>query len=337
MRNIKFFWFLLFCFLVQELDGQDIHFSQFSQSALQLNPANAGNFNADLRVAGLHRRQWASVTVPYKTFSLATDMKLSMLSEPIRGLGAGILLNHDEAGDGSLQTMDIRILSAYNFPLNEDSVHYLRAGILFGFSQRSIDFNKLSFDNQYNGDAWDPQAPSGEDFSASRVSWMDLGAGIGWERRGEKANWNAGLSATHLNRPDQSFFRTSVHRPVLWQIHADNQVTLHDQLLLIPSAVFMMQDKFREFNLGAEIKIGLMNEPTRKYSVGFGIHSRWQDAIIPSLAVYVNKFRFGFSYDINTSGLKTVSNARGGPEFSVVYLSSKIKARPQRSITCPVY
>ena len=320
-----------------EMNGQDLHFSQFPQSALNLNPSNAGNFPADLRLNGMLRRQWNSVTVPYKTISIGGDLKLTMLNERLKGLGAGILINHDDAGDGQLRTLDIRLFTSFNKPINSDSIHFLRAGIMLGGSQRSVDFSKLTFDNQFNGDVWDPLAPTGENSAGEKVMWMDIGLGLGWEMVRENYSWDLGFSSTHINRPNQSFYSEKVRRPVLWQIHSTPTFKLNSNLTLLPSAVFMMQQEYRALNFGAELKIDLMQEPRKNYSFGIGLNDRWDDALIPFVAVYWNKFRIGFSYDVTTSSLKTVNNGRGGPEFSLVYLTKNIKARPQKHVICPVY
>ncbi len=56
--------------------SQDIHFSQFFETPLLRNPALAGIFGGDLRIQGVYRNQWNSVTVPYQTGSLNAEYKL---------------------------------------------------------------------------------------------------------------------------------------------------------------------------------------------------------------------------------------------------------------------
>ncbi|MEK7227019.1 MAG: type IX secretion system membrane protein PorP/SprF, partial [Bacteroidota bacterium] len=52
------------CFFLSSLQAQDIHFSQFLSSPMNLNPALAGQFDGDHRFVMNHRNQWSSVTVP---------------------------------------------------------------------------------------------------------------------------------------------------------------------------------------------------------------------------------------------------------------------------------
>ena len=49
--------YIILCFcLINELNSQDIHFSQFNLAPLNLNPAMTGSFNGDYRIAGkLHQ------------------------------------------------------------------------------------------------------------------------------------------------------------------------------------------------------------------------------------------------------------------------------------------
>jgi len=337
VKTLQHIAITLLLLITSEGMAQDIHFSQFPISALNLNPANAGNFNGDLRMNAMLRRQWSSITVPYKTISLAGDIRLSVLNEQLKGLGAGLVINHDDAGDGQMRTLDVRLYPSYRKPITSDSIQFLRAGIMLGFSQRSVDFSRLSFDNQFNGDVFDPLAANGEGAAGDKVTWFDLGFGFGWEMQQENSNWDIGFSATHINRPNQSFYSEKVRRPVLWQFHATPIFKLSSKLNLLPSAVFMKQQDYRALNFGAELKIDLMQEPAKNYSFGLGLNLRVKDALIPFVAVYWNKFRFGFSYDVTTSNLNTVNNGRGGPEFSLVYISKKIKAHPQKHVICPVY
>ena len=47
--------------VVFNLNSQDIHFSQFYMSPLNLNPAMTGVMNGNIRLTGNYWNQWASV------------------------------------------------------------------------------------------------------------------------------------------------------------------------------------------------------------------------------------------------------------------------------------
>jgi len=317
--------------------GQDLHYSQFSQAAQQLNPSLSGVMPCDLRVASFARQQWSSVTIPYRTFTAGAAMKLDVFSEKLNGFSTGILAAYDDAGDGQMRSLDFRLSAAYSFAVSPDSSHRVNFGFMGGFSSRSIDFGKLTFDNQFNGDIFDPLSPPGETWGGNNRSWSDLGAGISWSHRHSTREIVIGLSAQHLNRPEQQFLTATEKRPVLWQAGGYASLDLGSGLLLLPAGQVLLQREYREYMLGTEFKSILQLSAARFSAIGFGIWYRSADAIIPSFALYKNKFRYGVSYDINISPLKTVSRGAGGPEFSLVYQWSKIKPLPNPKGICPVY
>ena len=55
--------------------SQDIHYSQFYNAPLTLNPALTGIFRGDIRFQANYRNQWRSVPVDFVTFTAAADMK----------------------------------------------------------------------------------------------------------------------------------------------------------------------------------------------------------------------------------------------------------------------
>lgn len=55
----------------------------------------------------------------------------------------------------------------------------------------------------------------------------------------------------------------------------------------------------------------------KRSSIGIGAYYRTGDAVITSILIKTGRFALGFSYDVNTSKLATVSNAKGGFEVSL--------------------
>ena len=54
-----------------KLNAQDIHFSQFKNSKININPALTGEQESDYLAILQRRSQWGSVTDPFKTISIA--------------------------------------------------------------------------------------------------------------------------------------------------------------------------------------------------------------------------------------------------------------------------
>ena len=102
---MKYIGFILIIFYAFSMHGQDIHFSQFQQIPLHYHPALTGQFEGDIRLAGIQRTQWRSVTQPFITIGGAADFN------HIKGLkevGAGLYFMQDRAGDSEFNTLQSR-------------------------------------------------------------------------------------------------------------------------------------------------------------------------------------------------------------------------------------
>src|SRR6187549_3155893 len=86
--------------------GQDLHFSQFFEAPLLRNPSLAGIFTGDIRVQGVYRDQWNSVTNAYRTGSLNAEYKM-----PVgRGndfITTGVQALFDKSGTVGLTTVEL--------------------------------------------------------------------------------------------------------------------------------------------------------------------------------------------------------------------------------------
>ncbi|MEP7263185.1 MAG: PorP/SprF family type IX secretion system membrane protein [Bacteroidota bacterium] len=335
MRRLYISLQLLMCIAFRS-HSQDIHFSQYPYSPLNLSPAATGVFDGDVRVNALYRQQWNSVTVPYKTMGLSYDQVIGSVNENGSRNAAGIVINSDRAGDGNFATLQAMLSFARLFALNNDSIHFISGGIQAGITYRSLDISQLTFDNQFTGDVFNPMAPVNETFERDNFIYPDVNAGFGWMGIFNNTTANTGISFQHLLQPDQSFLSAQKKLPVRMQLNAGVWLKRDDALSFYPSALWMTQQEFQELVFGMEIKFNAQNKSIRKRAISLGLHYRMDDAFIPSAAVYFDQWRFGISYDINTSGLKTASNGKGGPEFNLTYIIKKIHYTAAKN-NCPVY
>ena len=81
--------------------SQDLHFSQYYNSPLIVNPALTGVFNGDLRGIVNYRDQWSSVA-PFKTYGLSIDAGMMKKKMKNGCVGAGLNMYQDEAGDSDV-------------------------------------------------------------------------------------------------------------------------------------------------------------------------------------------------------------------------------------------
>ena len=78
--------------------AQDIHFSQFNETPVILNPALSCTAY-DTRVIANYKNQWASVSSPYLTYGLSLEKTLKHLKLKKSYVGTSFTIYNDKAGD----------------------------------------------------------------------------------------------------------------------------------------------------------------------------------------------------------------------------------------------
>jgi type IX secretion system PorP/SprF family membrane protein len=328
---------LFICFTISKnINAQDIHFSQFLASPLTLSPGATGHFNGDYRIAANHRTQWRSVTIPYQTFGGSFDMRNSF---NVQNLGSGIAIYNDKAGDSEFSTLMINLSSSYTFAITNDSLHFLTAGIQAGISQRTINYNRLYFDNQFNGIKYDPNLSNGESFARDGYVKMNLNSGIAWTFvPKQRTKIMIGLTVFNLTKPKQTFYTDpSIKLDRRLALFGSAQIPIAEKIDILPALQIMSQGKYKEYIAGSNVRYVLQNEFWKYRAIYGGAFLRARDAGYIIVGMEYNDLNVGISYDINTSGLKRASNGRGGLELSLIYIFRKFEQFKTRHKACPTY
>jgi type IX secretion system PorP/SprF family membrane protein len=327
----KLFFIFLLVFICISLYAQDIHFSQFYYSPLEMNPARTGLINGDQRFTGIYRNQWNSVSIPYVSSAFSFDLKNK------KNFGAGISVLNDKAGDGELNTLKAGLSLSYFFDIN-DSADFISIGIKNSIVQTSIDYSKFTFDKQYNGDIFVPGSPTGENFGSERFFYYDLSAGINWHHITDEENYiSAGTGFFHLNKPVRSFIEESSEKlKSRIALMGNGRFRLSEKLALLPAAEFMIQGPFNELVFGSNVRLNILEKPGSP-AFYIGGWMRMQDAFIVSTGMDYQNWLLGLAYDFNISGLKPASNGNGGFEIALHYIITKVRPVNPHGIACPVY
>ena len=328
----------LFILCVSFAQAQDIHYSQFNASPQNLDPAQTGLFNGDWRFVANYRSQWSVIPVPYRTFSIATDTRLkTKLKKDV--IAVGVVVNTDKSGDSKFTTSQVYLSAAYIKRLNKDSTQFISVAVQPGVTSKSFNITALTFDNQFNGDNYDPALGSGENFPRTRITYFDLGGGLAYlYRKSQRLQANIGVSALHLNTPKQSFFNNdSIKLDVKTNISGFVEFPVAAQLDLIPTVMYQKQGTFHETVLGAFGKYYLKPVGGITTAVSLGGFYRLQDAFILVANMDYQNFTVGMSYDMNTSKLIAATNHKGGFEISVIYIFRKVAPFIAKQRVCPVY
>ncbi|MFT4023184.1 MAG: PorP/SprF family type IX secretion system membrane protein [Flavihumibacter sp.] len=321
------------------LQAQDIHFSQFYEAPLLRNPSLAGIFTGDVRAQIVYRDQWRSVSNAYRSGSLNTEIKIPV-GRSDDFVTAGLQMLFDRAGTVSLTTTQLMPAVNYHKSIGRERNTYLSVGFMGGMVNRSIDRSKITTDNQYVGGAYNPAVADGETFAAANYWYPDFSVGSalnGSFGATENNNFFLGVAYHHINRPNNSFYRT-VDQALYakWVFSGGMKFEVGDQSFFNIQADYSKQGSASEVVGGAMYgyKIGDSEQPD--YVMQFGAFLRMKDALIPAIKLDYNPFSIGLSYDVNVSTLKTASQARGGFELSVTYIGFLDRPNSSRyKVMCP--
>ncbi len=323
--------------IITPLIAQDIHFTQYYNSPLNVNPALTGVFQQDMRIMVNWRNQWRSVPVDYRTYSAAFDKKF--LEDQLQNgyVGGGIIMNNDRAGDSNLGATQIKLIGSYTRSLNDQT--FLTAGFGIGYARRSFDPNNLQWGNQHNGDLLDLSLPTREgDLDAmSDNSFLDISSGLNLNWQNQEGNFwiNTGFGLHNINQPKQNFLGLEIAKlPMRTSIYAFAGGKI-ERWEWLTHAMLQFQGKYQErvVSLGGGYKI---NEDV---SLRLWMATRYAeelDAIAPVFEVIYQNVLAGFSYDINLSGFDPATNGKGGPELSVIYTFTKVEP-PKTFKACPIF
>lgn len=314
--------------------AQDIHFSQFFNVPMGLNPGGIGQFDGDYRAHGVFRQQWRSVTVPYRTFGLGGDARDF---KGVKGLGLGAWLFNDRAGDSRINQFHFSLGASWTETLDARKRHSLTAGAQLGITSLTIDNGGLTFDTQYNGFTYDPSRDNGEDFRRYGLAHEDVHAGLVYHYTRSSRQWlQAGFGLFNLTRPGVGFLgEPSIPLDRRSDAYAMASFTVHPDIDVLPVMRFMAQGTFRELDLGANARYILLERYGLKRALLAGLHLRARDAGFIFAGLERDDWTFGMSYDINTSDLVPASRYRGAIEFTAVRIWRKRPPVPVRFKACP--
>jgi len=300
--------------------AQDPIFTQFYNIPEALNPAftaSANTWNAGIA----HRRQWPNdnrrIDTQYAFVSnLATDE-----------LGLGLTAqNHNEVFTG-YNYFKLHGAASYRVDVSYD--WHVRFGIEAGYGRKDFGFDGLLLEDQINigtgaidGPSVDPDA-----MRNNKIGFFDVNAGI---LADNESSW-VGVSLRHLNRPDISFTENgnvplnmflSVHGGYFWDLGGLPSFFLPEGSTLMLMGNYMRQSEYNRFDLGAVMDYG-------RFSIGVlsavNLERKTNDghlltSVNPVATLNLGEFRFGYSYDINTSG---IGRTGGIHELTMVWQSSR--------------
>lgn len=331
------------------LKAQDIHYSMFNRSPMNLSPGLLGIFAGNVRVTTNYKQQWETVPVAYKTFTTTLEYKFTPFAPGSFTVGA--YFNNDEAGDLALKTNQIGGAISYLRSIGRKS--YLSGGFQVGGSFRRFNAQNIEVDVQYEGDRFNSGLPHQENSLFNQltqegdVNFLSLAAGVNYryqntdrkneDDRGRRTRVDIGAAVYHFNQPPNNFNEVTKGdlspRLSLYGISSFKLLPDIDVGFLIAG---QFQKPHQEVMVGVNGRFYMENKKDVPMSLLLGVSCRLGDAIIPNIGLDYRNFSFGFSFDINVSKFHVATNYVGGPEFSAIYTFAKVSPVEVHKI-CPIY
>lgn len=329
------------CILYSSLvRGQSMHFTQYYNAPMLLNPANTALLPVDdFRLGMNYRNQWAAVPVPYNTFSAFGDFKVGGNRENTNHnnwLGMGLAFFNDKAGDGNLSLLQVQGNMAYHLQLSEFTM--ISLGMSGALVQRSVNYDNLTFDAQWDGVNFNPQIANGEKVGIIKTSYYTIAAGgnFAWFPN-ENVYVKLGGSALNINTPNETFYKST--NPVGLRPIGDLDIVwrLAPTVIANPSVYYTTQNAASELVCGSQIRVLISSRNTMPTELILGMYARLGDALIGVAGLKVGAVQFEASYDFTTSQLTPYNASYGALEFSLIYQQpyGKNKDRINKQFTCP--
>jgi type IX secretion system PorP/SprF family membrane protein len=343
-----FLWMSALCCL--SATAQDIHFSQFTQAPLALNPALAGT-TVWLRGVMQYKSQWKAVsTVPYTTMNASFDIKAkkqfsknSKGSSSFRkanesGFGWGVNVYKDIAGDGKMGSLVANGSLAYQLPAGEKE--YIAFGFQGGIMQRSINVSNLTWGTQYSpssSSGYNLSLPADKSIAGGRSNFISPDISVGgvytykneerYVRGTDQKEYSIGLAAYHLYPVKYSFIGSNEKLSRRYVAYGQGIFGVRNSpLAIVPAFVIQKQGPNQEIVFGSLFRY--MLEETSKYTgytksscISMGGYYRAKDALVLATLFEFSIYGIGLSYDFNISKLTPASSGRGGLEFTLRILN----------------
>ena len=336
---LPFFILLLLINLRTEAQ-QDINYSQFYELPLLRNPALAGIFNGNVRFTAAYRNQWESITAPYRTMALGTEIKFFKGFSPGDFITAGFQLTNDVAGDSRLKRTQFFPVLNYHKLLNEENNTRISVAFMGGPVSESFDPGKLQFNDQFVNGAYSASNPTSQTFSTTGFNYIDMSTGVSFSSLiNNNAKFYIGAGLFHFTNPSLSFMHDNeIRLNRKWGFNTGLSAYTSTYNRIVIYADYFMQGGDRLAQGGFLYTHNFDHTgDDALLSLSGGAVYRLKDAVIPVIKINTNKLSIGFSYDVNTSKLKTASNYRGGFELTFSYMDFwKGKNSDSEKVECPI-
>jgi len=306
---------LLLIFAVKAATAQDEKFSQFYAIPIHVNPALTGAYDGTYRLTAIYRDQWYNnLGSSFKTFAAGGDTRFQLKFGRNRvrdHFGVGLFFVSDRVTEFQATTNKISTYFAYHKQLTEKNPSYIGAGFQLGVIQRNINYDNLTFGDQFNQiDAYD-QATL-ENLPPNNLGLFNFSLGLNYYISLEVTKYYIGAAAHHLNEPNMSFFErldninpstiTDQKLPTRYVAHFSMDAKLQYRLEIQPRIIYQKQGVDNSVALGTNFEYTFKTDDLGLVmglwaNVLSDLDGTRLSHVTPLVGLLRGGFIFGFSYD----------------------------------------
>ncbi len=335
MNKFAIYIGLILLILSHKSFGQDPQFSQFYANPVYLSPSFAGSTDGTRAVLNF-RDQWPAMPGAFVTFAASLDHYF-----PRYNSGVGLQFITDRAGSGHLGLTTVSVNYSYKIKLTRRWI--VQPGLMLNYNQRSIDFDKLRFNNQMHidGNATGNLVKP----SLDKVQYGDAGFSI---FAYNKLYWG-GFMIDHIFNPNQALLNDGIARvPVKFRLYGGRKFVVsnakrYNQETIKVAFNYKAQGRFDQLDIGAywsrdPFMFGLWYRGIPLFKSYDNDHIN-HDAFVVLFGYKYKELSIAYSYDVTIS--RMFAHTNGSHEISLIFLfNQNQKVRRKRKaiiIPCPKF
>lgn len=320
-----------------KLYAQDPQYSQYYANALYLSPSFAGA-QENSRGIFATRYQWPGLDASFVSNTISVDHYIHKYKS-----GIGFIATSDLSTAAKLRSTEAGLIYAFQAKISKNVV--FRPALQVSYVNRNINFSSLTFGSQYTNNGFAGGATN-EPGSVPSVSYLDFSTGGLLYAK----NYWIGVSANHLNTPEQSFMKGQSPLPIKASVFGGykfsftpewkkKHVNPDEEKSITPTFLYKMQGKSDQLDIGLygqynALIVGFWYRgiPIKLYAPERSNH----DALVFLIGFMYNGFSGGYSYDYTISKLTGMSG--GAHELTLAYgFKSKKAKQIQKRLPCPKF
>ncbi len=317
-------------------------YTQYYNTPLQINPANAGLFAGRGRFITNYKRQWESFGTAFQTIAASGDFQLVRELSGADFFGMGFDVVQDKAGTTELTNFKGNASLSYTKALDGKKSHFFSLGFQAGYGQRSINPTAVNWGSQWTQTGFDPTIQTIDQTMDEAVSYFDMGAGVNYfySRPDDLVKFYIGGSASHLNQPKLSFLGDDdivIARKFNVNAGFKYHFGLGNAYAIYPNVIYAWQGPSSVLIYGMDVEYrlegGSRSTGTRKYtSISVGLYNRWSQTVSPVVKLHKAGFELAFSYDFEIGNITRITNGMGGMEVTLKYKIGFRSGRESKNI-----